>query len=65
MAGLDGAGAELDRDAVQRDGPFPGASPPVGPVLLGAGLAGEPHRLGAQPDPELAPAQDGGGGAMK
>ena len=40
-----GEGEERDRDAFQCDGAVFWASPDGGPVLLGAGVEGEPHPL--------------------
>jgi hypothetical protein len=62
---LDGEGAQLDRNAVQRDGAVFGPSSDRGAVLLGPGGPGQPDPLGPQPHSEPGLAQDGRGGAMR
>jgi len=46
QAYLAGEGAQLDRNAVQRDGAVFGPSSDRGPVLLGPGSPGKPHSAG-------------------
>jgi hypothetical protein len=62
---VDGEGAQLDRNAVQRDGAVFGASSDRGSVLLGPGSPNKPHSGSPQPHSEQGLAQDGRGGAMR
>jgi hypothetical protein len=62
---VDGEGAQLDRNAVQRDGAVFGPSSDRGSVLLGPGSPGKPPSAGSQPHSEPGLAQDGRGGAMR
>ena len=62
---VDGEGAQLDRDAVQRDGAVFGPSSDRGAVLLGLARPGQPHPARSQPHSEPGLAQDGRGGAMR
>jgi hypothetical protein len=65
MERVDGEGAQLDRNAVQRDGAVFGPSSDRSSVLLGPGGPGKPDPFGPQPHSEPGLAQDGQGGAMR
>jgi len=65
VAGMDGKGAGLDRDPVQRLGVLTGAAPGGSAELLWGCGAGEPHPTGLQPDSQLGAPEDGGGGGVR